>query len=169
MSRFKSALAGWATPLTAGLFLVSTVSGVALYFHWNSGLFHEMHEVLSLVLLVPVVLHLWKNWLPIKIYFRHAVMPVALALSLAAGGWYAYDAAGQPSGRGGNPAFAVLGLIQNAPLATLAPVLSLTPDEAVRKLEAAGIPGATGDTTVTALAAGSGHDAMEIMAALTAR
>ncbi len=58
--------------------------------------------------------------------------------------------------------------IQNAPSATPAPVLPLTPDEAVRKRDAAAIPGATGDTTVTAPAAGSATTPMEIMAALTA-
>ncbi len=74
----------YGTPLTAGLFIVSAVSGVALYFGWSPGLFHEMHEVLSLVLLLPFVLHLWRNWRPFLNYFRHAAMPIALVASLAA-------------------------------------------------------------------------------------
>ena len=46
----------YATPLITGLFLVSMISGIALFFHWGSAWFHGMHEWLSMVLIVPFVL-----------------------------------------------------------------------------------------------------------------
>ncbi len=42
-------LARYATPLTTGLFIVSLVSGIALFFHWGGAAFHGMHEWLSMV------------------------------------------------------------------------------------------------------------------------
>ncbi|HSO47757.1 MAG TPA: DUF4405 domain-containing protein [Rhizobiaceae bacterium] len=52
----------YATPLTSGLFAVSLISGVALFFHLGQAAFHGMHEWLSMVLILPFALHLWKNW-----------------------------------------------------------------------------------------------------------
>ena len=69
----------YATPLVTGLFLVSLISGVALFLHWGSGWFHGMHEWLSMVLILAFVLHLWKNWRPMTAYLRRA--PMALTRS----------------------------------------------------------------------------------------
>lgn len=51
----------YATPLTTGLFAVSAISGVALFFHLGSAYFHGMHEWLSMALLIPFGVHVWKN------------------------------------------------------------------------------------------------------------
>ncbi len=79
-----SLLLRYATPLITGLFLVSLISGVALFFHWGPGAFHGIHEWLSMVLILPFVLHLWKNWRPMTAYFKRAPMAIALGLSLLA-------------------------------------------------------------------------------------
>ncbi|MEH0072969.1 DUF4405 domain-containing protein [Pannonibacter sp. Pt2] len=153
----------WTTPLTAGLFLVSTISGVALFFGWQSGLFHEMHEVLSMVLLAPVAVHLWRNWKPMLGYFRRAAMPLALAGSLAAGGFFAAEALSGP-GRSGNPAMAMVAAVQNAPLSVVAPVLGLEEAALIARLEQAGIKGAAGSDTLSGLAASRGEAPMAMMA-----
>ena len=161
----KSFLFRFGTPLTAGLFLVSAVSGVALYVHAAPGVFHEMHEVLSMVLLGPVVIHLWRNWKALAGYVRRPPMAIALALSLAAAGLYAYEGLSR-SGSGGNPAIALLRQAQQAPLSTLAPVLKFDEATTVQKLAAAGIAAPQPGETLAALAARSGRDPMEILAAL---
>jgi hypothetical protein len=43
----------YATPLITGLFIVSLVSGVALFFHVGQAYFHGMHEWLSMILASP--------------------------------------------------------------------------------------------------------------------
>src|SRR5215467_11778081 len=58
------------TPLTAGLFLVAAVSGTALFFHVGTAYFYDMHGWLSLLLLLPVGFHLWRNWASFLIYVR---------------------------------------------------------------------------------------------------
>ena len=48
----KPFLNRYATPLTLGLFAVSALSGVALFFHLAPGAFHGMHEWL---IRVPII------------------------------------------------------------------------------------------------------------------
>ncbi len=68
-----------ATPFTASLFFISAVSGVALFFHAAPGLFHEMHVWLSLVLLLPVAFHIWRNWHSLMTYIRRRTIYIPLA------------------------------------------------------------------------------------------
>ncbi len=91
----------WATPLTLGLFAVSAVSGVALFFHFGQGAFHEMHEWLSMVLLPPFALHMARNWTPLANYIKRSALWAPLGLSLVAAG--AFAAPGLLEGGGGGP------------------------------------------------------------------
>lgn len=166
MSAVKNTLFRIGTPLTAGLFLISVVSGVALYFGWAPGLFHQMHEVLSMVLLAPFAVHIWRNWKPLVGYFRRAAMPIALALSVLAAGYFAL---GSGSGaRGGNPAMALVAAVQQAPISDLAPLIKLEPAAAVQRLDAAGFGPVQPAESVAAIATRTGRNAMEIIASLTA-
>jgi hypothetical protein len=161
----KSFLFRFGTPFTAGLFLVSAVSGAALYVHAAPGVFHEMHEVLSMVLLAPVAVHLWRNWKALANYVRRPPMAVALVLSLAAAGIFAYEGL-SGSGGGGNPAIALVRQAQQAPLSALGPVLKLDEAAAAQRLAAAGLPAPQPGETLATLAARSGREPMEVLSAL---
>ena len=56
-------LSAYATPFVTGLFLISTISGLALFFHVGPRGFRGMHEWLSLVLLALY----WHPWLPVGV------------------------------------------------------------------------------------------------------
>lgn len=60
----------WATPVAAGAFLLSAVTGVLIFFHIDSGVNKFVHEWLSWVLLGAVALHLVANFGGFK---RHLV------------------------------------------------------------------------------------------------
>jgi hypothetical protein len=77
-------LARWATPLTLGPFAVSAISGVALILHVGQGIFDEMHEWLSVVLIAPFGLHIVRNWTPLVAYAKRRALLAPLALGLAA-------------------------------------------------------------------------------------
>ncbi len=158
----------WATPLTAGLFLVSTVSGVALFFGWQPGAFHEMHEILSMVLLAPVAVHLWRNWRALLGYFKRVAMPAALALSVVAGLAFAYPSLGGGNARAGNPNFALIAAAERAPLADVAPILHLDAAAAVKRLTDAGYGAVTPSDSIAAIAARSGAEPIAVLAKLTA-
>ncbi|MDR3494703.1 MAG: DUF4405 domain-containing protein [Ancalomicrobiaceae bacterium] len=167
MLALRTFLLRYGTPLTAGLFLVSAGSGVALFFHIGTSIFREMHEIMSLSLLVPVGVHLWRNWNSFCNYFNRAAMPIALALSLAVAGAFAYQSGGG-SGRG-NPAIAFLILAQSASISDLAPVLQLDEAAALARLQSFGVAEPKASETVAAIAARSGRSGLDVMATLTAR
>lgn len=161
-------LSRYATPLITGLFVVSLVSGVALFFHFGSAYFHSMHEWLSMVLIVPFVLHLWKNWRPFSNYFKRPAMAVALTASLAAGIAFAVPVMTAGTASGGRPEFAAIRAMQNAPIATVAPVFGQDGDSLADRLRAEGFTVASADDTINAIAKASGKDTREIFALLSA-
>ena len=77
-------LSRWATPLISALFAISLVSGVSIFFGLGRAYFNEMHEWLSLLLIVPFALHLWRNWRPFLNYVRNRTMISASAATLVA-------------------------------------------------------------------------------------
>jgi Domain of unknown function (DUF4405) len=164
-----SYLARYATPFTTGLFLVSLISGIALFLHLGTAAFREMHEWLSMVLILPFVLHVWKNWRPFLAYFKRIPMALSLALCLIAGLVFAWPAiTGTANGVGGNPAFAMVNVVAAGTPAQVAPLLGKTEAEIVAALRQAGFT--TADTTkpLSEIAAASEKDTMELMATLSA-
>lgn len=164
-----SLLARYATPLTTGLFVVSLVSGVGLFFHVGSAYFHSMHEWLSLVLIVPFVLHVWKNWRSFKSYFKRPAMTIALAASLVASVAFAWPSLTASSdGRGGRPEFALLRAMQTAPISAVAPLFGQDGNGLAEKLRTQGYTVASTDDTLNGIAAASGKSAGDIAAVLAA-
>ena len=157
----------YATPLTTGLFLVSLVSGIALFFHVGSSAFHGMHEWLSMVLIVPFVLHLWRNWRAMLMYLGRTPLTVALAGSLAVALVFAYPAlTGASGGAGGPPPFALAQTVIRHSAADVAPALGLTADELVAALKAEGYADAAPDVVLAELAQQAGKSAMDLMGTL---
>lgn len=155
-----------ATPLTTGLFAVSTVSGIALFFHFAPAAFHGMHEWLSMVLILPFALHLWKNWRPLAAYAKRGALWWALGASLAAALVFAVPALTGGAGGGGNPAVRVMAAMTAAPLADLAPVLKTTPDALLATLKERGYTPVSAAETLDAVAAARGEPARELLLAL---
>lgn len=153
----------FATPLTTGLFAVSTISGVALFFHWLPGAFHGMHEWLSMLLLLPFALHLWKNWGALMGYARRRTLALPLAGCLVAALPFAIMGLTHSSGAGGNPAFRAIPLLTQARLGDLAPVLKMTPEALLAALRQKGYPAQSPDQTLDVLAAASGRRSPELL------
>ncbi len=153
----------YGTPLTAGLFAVSTVSGVALFFHWAPATFHAMHEWLSVLLLAPFVLHLWKNWKPLLAYAKRRTLFIPLMLALFAAVPFALTAG---KGRAANPAFRTLALMTQARVADLAPVFQATPEALLQRLRQRGYQVASTDESPAAIARVSAVSANDVLYAL---
>ena len=158
----SSLFSRYATPFITGLFLVSLISGIALFFHVGPGGFHGMHEWLSMVLIVPFVLHLWKNWRPMTVYFKHAPMVVALVISLIAGGAFLMPT-GDTAIAGGPPQFQLAHLVLSQPLDSVAPALGLTP----QALTAAGYTVTAASQSLTEIASASGKTETELASLMT--
>lgn len=154
----------YGTPLTAGLFTVSAISGVALFFHWGPRSFHAMHEWLSVLLLAPFALHLWKNWKPLLAYAKRRTLLIPLALSLLAAVPFAIMAG--KGGRSGNPTFQTVALMTRASLVDLAPVFQATPEALLRQLQQHGYKANSTHQSPNAIAAASTVSANEILFSL---
>lgn len=150
----------YATPLITGLFIVSLVSGIALFFHVGQAYFHGMHEWLSMVLILPFVLHLWKNWRAMTTYLAKPAFAVAMGLSLAGGAVFAYQGANNASG--GPPQMALARMILASPPEEVAPLLNLTSEELAAKLAAAGFATPGPGQSLADLAKASGKSDMEL-------
>ena len=160
----------YATPFTTGLFAVSLISGVALFFHLGSQYFHGMHEWLSMVLIVPFLLHVWKNWRPMSLYFKQGTFIVAMLASLAGALFFAFGEGGEGrGGSGGPPPFAVFHAVAAKPLAQVAPLLDQTPEALTQALAARGFTVTGPDQTLADIAKASGKDDFELAAALVGR
>lgn len=161
-----SLLMRYATPFITGLFIISLVSGAALFFHLGQNYFREMHEWLSMVLIVPFVLHLTRNWRPFLAYFRRLPMALALVISIAAGVFYAW--AGAQGGPGGNPAMALASVMQANTLTAVAPLFGHTAESMTTALASKGYKVEGPDKTLGAIAAASGKDRFDIIRDLVA-
>lgn len=158
----------YATPLTTGLFLVSLISGIALFFHLGGAAFHGMHEWLSMVLIAPFGLHIWKNWRSFLAYFKRPPMAMALGLSLAAAIAFALPAMTAAEG-GDNPRaalFAVIGKIENASVASVAPIFGQDETSLIAALQEAGYTVKSGSETLSAIGAASGKSGRDVVATL---
>ncbi|MFL5288141.1 MAG: hypothetical protein ACJ8AW_46080 [Rhodopila sp.] len=97
-----------------------------VFFHVGQSVFHGMHQWLSLALLLPFALHLWRNWGALLGYIRRRTLLVPLAATLLAAAFFAIPAA---LGRGGNePPIRAALLLTQVPLSQLAPLLKTTPE-----------------------------------------
>lgn len=160
-------LCRYATPLVTGLFLVSLISGLALFFHVGPSGFHGMHEWLSLLLILPFVLHLWRNWRPMTGYLRHAPMAVAAVLSVALSLPFFLGGASDGGARVGPPVMQLGQAVMQATPAALAPALGLSEAEVTARLAGAGLMAAPGQS-LREIAAAAGADAQAVAAALLA-
>jgi hypothetical protein len=148
----------YATPFVTGLFLVSLVSGVALFFHVGGRAFHGMHEWLSMVLILPFVLHLWKNWRPMTIYFRQLAFAVAMALSTLAALGFVVASMGASGQQGGPPQMAVFRALKAATPTALAPAMGTDAQAIVAALKARGFDAAASDVPLAEIATRAGKD-----------
>ena len=157
----------YATPLTIGLFLVSLISGLALFFGVWPGVFHGMHELVGLVLIVPFGLHLWRNWRPLVNYFSKPAFPATIAACLVAA--LGIGLASSAAGGGHGPAqFALLQALTATTPAKLAPALGIDAETLVATLKARGFVNAVVDASLTDIAADAGKDNGDLASALVA-
>ncbi|MBO1324287.1 DUF4405 domain-containing protein [Acetobacter sp. TBRC 12305] len=125
----------YGTPLTTGFFVISAVTGIALFFHWGPGSFHPMHEWLSMVLLVPFILHMVRNWNGLVGYARRGTLYVPLLLSVLAAAYFVFAPASPQVGNR-QVAFRLASLATKAPISQLAPVLGMDVPELTHRLRA---------------------------------
>jgi hypothetical protein len=124
----------WVTPITAGAFLLSGVTGILIFFHLESGTNKFMHEWLGWVLLGGAALHVIANYTGLKSHLASlrgqvliGMFAVALLVSFIPFG-----------GQDEPPFIPPIRALSQVPLSTLAQVAQVTPGQLRDKLSQAG-------------------------------
>ena len=159
----KDTLMHYATPLTTWLFLISLVSGVALFLGVGNQYFREMREIMSLFLIVPFGLHVWRNWHTLINYFRRSAMWISTVVCLAGAAAFAYEGAGASSGS--NPRMAAFTALNNASVTAVAALARTDEATVTARLKAIGVEVKSANDTVSGLATASGHDSFDLLSA----
>lgn len=126
----------WVTPITAGSFLLVGVTGILIFFHFDSGANKFVHEWLSWVLLGGALLHTTANFAGFKAHLRSrrglalvGVFVVVLALSFIPLG----------GGKGEPPYMAPVRALGESSMTTLAQVAQVSPAQLRDRLGKAGV------------------------------
>jgi len=162
-------LRSWATPLTIGSFIISALSGIILFFHWDIGMMKPAHEYLSWFLVLGVIMHIIINWRPMLVYFKKPI-PLAIigifiiltALSFATLG----ESSGDHGGKNRKVAMQSLKLLQSAPISMIAKLSEVTPESLSKKLKEKGFVVISESQTLASIAKNNDTSAQEVLSIL---
>ncbi len=155
----------WVTPIAAGAFLLSAVTGVLMFFHLDAGFSKPAHEWLSWALLAGGLLHVAANFRGLLQHLRR------WRARLIVGGFAVLLAAsllvptGGERGEGGIPALEALA---GAPLASVAPIAGLTEAQLLERLRDAGFDASSPQQTFNELTGGEFRRRIQAMNAVFA-
>ncbi|MDK3017133.1 DUF4405 domain-containing protein [Pseudodonghicola flavimaris] len=148
----------WATPLTMGAFLLSAVTGILMFFHWDSGYNKLAHEWLSWAMVAGVGAHVLVNFRAFKTYFRK---PLALGIVGVFAGVLAVSFVPAPQGSG-SPVAMVMRTLNAAPIETVIALSGSDTATGLQKLASAGIE-ATPGQSLAALTGGDRNQQVSIL------
>ena len=142
----------WATPVTAGVFVVMAVTGVLMFFHLDVGLNKLAHEWLGWGMVAAVAAHGVANWPALRRYLvasrkAQALLGVAVAVLTAS----FFVGGGEPEA---SPPLLTLQAIAAAPLKDVAPIAHKPLAQLQAELAAAGLPATDGEQTLAKLTGG---------------
>jgi hypothetical protein len=151
----------WATPLTAGAFILSAVTGIMLFFKINPGLVKPAHEWLSWLLVIGALTHVAVNWRTVAHYVSKPVGKVILTLFILLLGVSMLPVAGGKSK--GHPVARITDSMVRAPLSVVARTANHTPDEAIAILKSKGIQVEGKDQTVQDIASRNNQNPIRVL------
>jgi hypothetical protein len=150
----------WVTPITTGAFLLVGVTGILMFFHADSGANKFVHEWLSWVLVGGAILHLTVNFAALKRHLltrRGQVLLGAFVLALAV----SFVPIGN---RKESPFVPSIRALSQAPLATLAQVAQISPEQLRDHLSRAGYPSASDKQSLSELVGADTGKQMRVLA-----
>lgn len=131
----------WITPFTFGSFLLTTVTGILLFFKIHIGLVKPVHEWLSWLVVIAAVFHLARNSRPFVASLTRPVGigVVAIFLLVLGCSFLPGKDAAQGKPHRGRSAEHITRALAHAPLATVAQVAELSPEKVLQLLDRQGI------------------------------
>ena len=156
----------WITPFSAGMFLISAVTGVMLFFHLGVGLTHGVHEWISWALLAGVALHLAVNFAAIKKFLLNARGLAILSCCCVVLLFSSFSSGG---GKGGSATGVMVDRLTGVPLTTLAQVAGVEVEQLRARLSEAGLTWQSDEQSLRDLVGGDRGRLMHLLGELLAR
>jgi hypothetical protein len=160
----------WATPLTAGAFLLMAVTGVLIFFHLDSGLNKAAHEWLGWAMIVGVAAHIVANFPAFKRYLGSRLAQAivgAFAVILLVSFLPLGEGKEGRGGFGGPPVLrASVEALTNAPLSVVAQVAKKDEASLIEDLKDAGYEVKNTDQTIDDLSLGDRRQRMDLLATI---
>lgn len=151
-----------ATSLTTAVFLIISISGTMMFFHFFDSSVKSLHEFLGLAFVVTVIFHLFYNWKSMKTYFKKKTFISALSLGLIVTTIFILNSSNQKV----NPKRNIISSVLNAPLEQSYKILNIkNPKE---RLKEAGIE-VFEETSITQIAKANGKNPFELVNILTSK
>ena len=123
-----------ATSFTTFLFAVMAITGVMMFFHIFDNYTKQLHEILGLAFVAIVFFHLIFNWNSMKTYFSKKIFYISATIISIISLVFILNA-----NEGPNPKRILFNSVINAPIEKSLSILSNDYDEAIMKLEDAGL------------------------------
>lgn len=161
----------WGSTLIFASFVITSVTGVLLYFRVRVAPIEELHIWIGFLMIAGAFLHIARNWRPFLCYFKQAAFYGGLALTVLIGAWFSYPALmGTETAAGGRPdmrsAFAISRAVAGAALSDLAPLAHTDANGLMAKLSEMGVTVSDPSATLQSVADTAGKSAQELAAEL---
>lgn len=119
-----------ATSFTTILFVIISVSGVMMFFHFFDTQVKSLHEILGLVFVGAALFHVIFNWSSMKRYFEKKVFFLSFTLLLAISSFFVVQSLNQKE----NPKGVLIEKMLSAPFKNSLEVLHVNYDDAIDRL-----------------------------------
>ena len=147
-------VAQYATQMTAAIFAVVGATGVLMFFRLFKSEMEGVHEWLGLAFAAVAIAHVVRNRRPFMSMLRQARMrSLFLVIVIASLGFSSLAPSSQA-----NPFRQATQRILAAPINDIAPVLGISPEDAVTRLNGIGMAEVTPEYSIDTLARRSGKD-----------
>ena len=155
-----------ATPVAAGAFIISAVTGTLIFFDVEIGAVEPVHKWLSWLLLGGIALHMLTHWKAFSGYFSRKPALAVMGIALAVAGGSMLPVFGEEEEGEKRNAKAAVYALEAASLETVAQVVKSRPDELTMRLKTAGISVNNPSATITDIARSNGKESAEVLGAI---
>ncbi|NTU52136.1 MAG: DUF4405 domain-containing protein [Chlorobiaceae bacterium] len=162
----NATLKSLATPVAAGAFFISAITGTLIFFDVEIGAVEPVHKWLSWLLLGGIMLHVLTHWNSFSGYFSRKPALAVIGMALAVAGGSMLPVFGEDEEGEKRTAKAAVYALESASLETVAQVVKSRPEELTLRLKLAGITVSSPAATITEIASSNSKESEEVLGAI---
>jgi hypothetical protein len=164
----KTTLKSWATPLAAGAFTISAVTGILIFFDIEIGIIEDVHKWLSWLLVGGIFLHILSNWKQFSGYFsrKTGVALIGTALLITIASTLPIFGEDEEDDEKDNSEIIAAKALSSSSLNTVSLVIKTSPQLLVEKLEKSGIVVKDPMLTIQEIARNNGKNEKDVLGSL---